>query len=145
LIESDFLKIILPHFCLLYCYVEGNSSYLNDAAHLLNVEKLHIFARSFLQLAQMQTRSYKFSSVKLLQIVLLSEFSKGQYLSSSQAAQWSKDMYEKSLRIEEINLVRDNSVSNNSTSSCGTGLNNFESRRGIITMLIYFYIFKSID
>jgi hypothetical protein len=79
---------------------EGNTSYMLGATHLLNIGKLQLFARSFLQICKMQTQTYDLYSLMLVQVCLLSEFRQGQYMSSSHAAQWSKDMYDKSMQME---------------------------------------------
>lgn len=83
---------------------EGNTSYILGAAHLLNVEKLQLFARCFSQIDIMQAQSYNLYPVKFLQVCLLSEFRQGQYFSLSHAAQWSRDMYDKSLLIDGIGI-----------------------------------------
>lgn len=70
------------------------------AAHLLNVEKILLFARCFLQIDIMQAQTYDLYPLKLIQLCLLSKFRQGQYLSSAHAAQWSKDMYNVSLQMD---------------------------------------------
>jgi hypothetical protein len=86
------------------------------AAHLLNIEKLQLFARCFLQIGKMQSQIYNLRSLRLVQICLLSEFRLGQHLSSTNAAQWSKDVYDKSLQMEGHGVSSKTTHANNGDS-----------------------------
>jgi hypothetical protein len=100
---------------------EGNTSYMLGAAHLLNIEKLQLFSRCLLQISKMQAQSYGLCAVPLVQLCLLAEFRKGQYLNSSIAMSWSKKMFDKSIEIESLAARSEITCSEGLNSAVGTG------------------------
>ena len=76
--------------------------FLRDATHLLNVDRLQLIAFSLKEIGKMQRRNYDLCCVQMVQICLLRQFHQGQNLSSSNSSQWSKFMYEKSLKAEGL-------------------------------------------
>ena len=107
------------------------------ASHLFNIEKFQLFARCFVRIGKMQSGNYDLCSLKLVQISLLSEFSRGQYLTSSDSTQWSKNMYNKSLEMENDGAHpanNNNAFNENTSSTVFPGLDNVEKEKGIVLL-----------
>lgn len=91
--------------------IEGNSTYLLDAPHLLNLEKKRLFARCLSQLRRLSGMRYQLHSILLIQSILHREFHKGMHLSSQSTSEWSRKMFQLSLELDKKEPSEKESVS----------------------------------
>jgi hypothetical protein len=82
-------------------YSEGNSTYLADAPHLLNMEKKRLFARCLSQLRRLHGMKYDLHPIALIQTIFLRESQKVKHLSAQESSEWSRRMYQLSLNLDQ--------------------------------------------
>ena len=84
--------------------------YLSDAPHLLNLEKKRLFARCLSQLRRIHGMKYSLHPIPLIQSILLRDFKKGKHLSTNESSEWSRRMYQLSLKLDMREAEQDNST-----------------------------------
>ena len=83
---------------------EGNSDYISNAPHLLNVTKLKLSARTVLQLADMQKFRYNLTPIRIISCAIDKALQPFVHLTSLQVADCERSLYDLSKEREPMKL-----------------------------------------